>query len=73
MEPAIPLLGAETLTAQLARVRHIWDTAVQHQRSHTWRRPRPETMKSGLVDKCAKVKADERRRQVEFSMSLSSS
>jgi hypothetical protein len=32
MEPAVPLLGAETLTTQLARVRHIWDTAVQHQR-----------------------------------------
>jgi hypothetical protein len=26
MEPAIPLLGAETLTEQIARVRQIWDT-----------------------------------------------
>jgi hypothetical protein len=25
MEPAIPLLGAEKLTAQLTRVRNLWD------------------------------------------------
>jgi uncharacterized protein len=25
MEPAVPLLGAARLTAQLERVRHIWD------------------------------------------------
>lgn len=29
MEPALPLLGAERLTAQLARVRQIWDTHCQ--------------------------------------------
>ena len=29
MEPAVPLLGAERLTAQLARVRQIWDTYCQ--------------------------------------------
>ena len=26
MEPAVPLLGAERLTAQLTRLRQIWDT-----------------------------------------------
>ena len=29
MEPAVPLLGAERLTAQLQRVRNIWDTHCQ--------------------------------------------
>lgn len=29
MEPAVPLLGAEKLTAQLSRVRQIWDTHCQ--------------------------------------------
>ncbi len=29
MEPAVPLLGAERLTAQLTRVRRIWDTHCQ--------------------------------------------
>ncbi len=29
MEPAVPLLGAERLTAQLTRVRRIWDTYCQ--------------------------------------------
>lgn len=29
MEPALPLLGAERLTAQLARVRQVWDTHCQ--------------------------------------------